>query len=87
MTTLIRPIVNLNGSSVADLVDPRREAMDHLMDAIEALKRAAPNGRDYPGDWDRCAEDRAAHYARIGAIKAIREAVYAEAIHIKAQEA
>ncbi len=87
MTTLISPIVNINGSSVADLVDPRLQAMDHLMDAIEALKQAAPNGRDYPGEYDRCAEDRAAHYIRIGAIKAIRETIYAEAIHIKAQQA
>lgn len=87
MTSLIRPIVNINGSSVADLVDPRLRAMDLLMDAIEALKEAAPNGRDYPGDYDRCAEDRAAHYARIGAIKAIRETIYAEAIHIKGQQA
>jgi hypothetical protein len=87
MTTLIRPVLNINGGSVDDLVAPRLRAMDHLMDAIEALKQAAPNGRDYPGEYDRCAEDRAAHYARLSAINAIRDAIYAEAIHIKAQGA
>ena len=42
---MIRPTLNINGSSAFDLIDPRRAAMDHLMDAIEALKQVTPHGR------------------------------------------
>ena len=84
---MISPIININGTSADDLIQPRREAMDHLMNAIEALRQTTPNGRDYPGDYDRCTDDREAHFIRIEAIKAIREAIYAEAIAIKGQAA
>ena len=60
--------------------------MDHLMDAIEALSQAVPNGRDYPGNSTACLADREEHYDRIKAIKALREAIYAEAIAIKEQD-
>ncbi len=82
---MIRPVVNINGSSADDLINPRLQAMDHLMDAIEALSQAVPNGRDYLGNNTACIADREEHYDRIKAIKAIREAVYAEALAIKGQ--
>lgn len=80
---MIKPNINLNGSSADDLIRPRREAMDHLNDAIEALARVAPHGRDYPGDYDRCIADRETHFARLEAIKALSEAICAEAIAIQ----
>lgn len=82
---MITPQLNINGSSADDLIAPRLQAMDHLMDAIEALSQAVPNGRDYPGNTTACLADREEHYDRIKAIKAIREAIYAEAIAIKEQ--
>lgn len=82
---MITPQININGSSADDLINPRLQAMDHLMDAIEALSQAVPNGRDYPGNTTACLADREEHYDRIKAIKAIREAIYAEAIAIKSQ--
>mgnify|MGYP000137249800 CR=1 FL=1 len=82
---MISPTLNINGSSADDLINPRLQAMDHLMDAIEALSQAVPNGRDYPGNTTACLADREEHYDRIRAIKAIREAIYAEAIAIKSQ--
>ena len=84
---MISPIININGTSADDLIAPRREAMDHLMDAMEALRQVAPNGRDYPGDYDRCTADRETHFIRLEAIKGIREAIYAEAIAINGQAA
>ena len=84
---MITPKLNINGSSASDLIEPRRQAMDHLMDAIEALRQAAPNGRDYPGDYDGCAADRDRHFARLERIKAIREELMTEALHIMQQEA
>ena len=83
---MITPQLNINGSSADDLIKPRRDAMDHLMDAIEALSQAVPNGRDYPGNSTACLADREAHYDRIRAIKAMREEIYAEALAIMAQD-
>jgi len=84
-TALINPTINLNGSDRAYLVEQRRAAMDHLQDAIEALARVTPHGRDYPADYDRCLDDREAHFTRIQAIKSLREAIYAEAVAIQQQ--
>jgi len=84
---MITPLLNINGSSADVLINPRLAAMDHLMDAIEALSQAVPNGRDYPGNSTACLADREEHYDRIKAIKALREAIYAEAIAIKEQQA
>jgi hypothetical protein len=68
---MITPQLNINGSSAADLIDPRLKAMANLDLAIEALSQAVPNGRDYPGN---------------AALSAIREEIYAEAIAIKQQQ-
>ena len=84
-TALISPTINLNGSDRDYLVAERRAAMDHLQDAIEALARVTPHGRDYPTDYDRCLDDRQTHFARIQAIKSLREAIYSEAIAIQQQ--
>jgi hypothetical protein len=83
---MIRPILNINGSDALELIDARRDAMDALMDAIEALKRATPNGRDYPGDYDRCIADRELHFDRLAALHTLREELLDEALHIQQQE-
>lgn len=83
---MIRPTLNINGTSALDLIDQRRHAMDALMDAIEALKQVAPNGRDYPGEYDRCADDRATHFDRLSALHTLREELLDEALHIQQQE-
>ena len=44
-----------------------------------------PNGRDYPGDNDRCVADRQAHYDRLAALQAIAAEIVAEAVGIKEQ--
>ena len=83
---MIRPTLNINGSSAADLIDPRRAAMDHLMDAIEALKQVTPNGRDYPSDRERFIADRNTHFDRLFALRVLREELLDEALHIQQQE-
>ena len=83
---MIRPTLNPNGSNAFDLIDPRRDAMDYLMDAIEALKRATPNGRDYIGDNDRCTADRVTHFDRLAALHTLREELLDEALHVQRQE-
>lgn len=83
---MITPKLNINGSSAADLIDPRLKAMANLDLAIEALSQAVPNGRDYPGNAVACTADREEHYDRTAALSAIREEIYAEAIAIKSQQ-
>jgi hypothetical protein len=82
---MIQPTININGTSADDLINPRRRAMDHLNDAIEALKPVTPNGRDYPGDTERCLRDRDEHFARLRTLKEIYEQIYAEAVAISKQ--
>lgn len=82
---MITPQINPNGSSKGDLIDPRREAMDHLMDAIEALKQATPHMRDYPGNSTAWTADHEEHYDRIAKLRALREEIYAEAVRIQEQ--
>jgi len=82
---MIRPTLNLNGSSAADLVNPRRDAMDHLMDAIEALKLVTPNGRDYICDRERLIADRDTHFDRLAALAVLRAELLEEALHVQQQ--
>jgi len=81
----IAPRLNINGSSADDLIEPRIAAMSALRDAIEALRRATPNGRDYPANNDDCIADRQEHYARLSQLNAIREEICNEVIAIKHQ--
>jgi hypothetical protein len=82
---MIRPTLNINGSSADDLIQPRIAAYDALQAAIKALQQVTPNGRDYPGDNDRCVADRQAHYDRLAALQAIATEIVAEAVLIKEQ--
>jgi hypothetical protein len=83
---MIRPILNINGSSAFDLIDQRRNAMDALLEAIDALKQLTPNGRDYPGQYDRCINDRETHFERLAALHTLREELLDEALYIQQQE-
>jgi hypothetical protein len=78
----IAPTLNINGTSAADLIDPRRAAFDALRDVIVILSVVAPHGRDYPGEADRCAADRSAHFDRLLTLNTLREQIYAEAVAI-----
>jgi hypothetical protein len=82
---MITPTLNINGSSLTDLTHPRIAAYDALQAAIKALQQVTPNGRDYPGDNDKCVADREAHYARLRQINQIMAEIIAEAVNIKEQ--
>ncbi len=45
--TLAIPTIHSNGSGRADLIDGYMVAIDALADAILAVQRTGPNGRDY----------------------------------------
>ncbi len=82
---MIRPTLNLNGTDAFDLIYPRRDAMDALRDAIEALKLVTPNGRDYICDRDRLIADRNTHFDRIAALHTLRNELLDEALHVQQQ--
>jgi hypothetical protein len=76
---MITPKLNINGSSAADLINPRIKAVDHLMDAIAALSEAAPHSRDYPSGYTAFIADIGKYYDRITAISLICKDIQAEA--------
>ena len=80
---MIRPIVNINGTSRTDLIDPRLKAYRLIEDAVKALREVTPNGRDYPGDNDRCIEQREYHYSRLRVLNNIADELMLEAMFIK----
>lgn len=83
---MIRPTLNINGSSAFDLIDPRRNAMALINDVIETLKQVTPNGRDYLGDNDRLTADRTIHFDRLAALHTLREELVDEALYVHQQE-
>jgi hypothetical protein len=46
--TLLAPIVNLNGSSRADLFEQYRAVLHAAYDLRKAMTSCVPHGRDYP---------------------------------------
>ena len=46
--SLLAPIVNLNGSSRADLLEQYRAVAHAAHDLREAMSACTPHGRDYP---------------------------------------
>ena len=82
---MITPILNINGSSPKDLIEPRMEARRAIQTAIEALLQATPNGRDYPGNNEQCRGDRSLHYNRIEALSRIGHELMQEALAIQEQ--
>ena len=82
---MITPILNITGSSAKDLIEPRMEARDFIRLAIEAMLKATPNGRDYPGDNMACVSDRITHYNRIEALSRIGHELMQEALAITEQ--
>ena len=80
---MILPIINNNGTSREEHIELRKEAIRALNAAIERLRALTPNGRDYPGETDRCVSHREMHYARIATIETVSEELLAEAVAIK----
>ena len=82
-THLTFPSINLNGSSPDTLVDDLRTACVAMMDAIEAVARTVPNGRDYqtlgPDAFPAAQHE---HAERMASLHAIQKDLEAIAIHI-----
>ena len=82
---MIRPILNINGTSGEELIQTRRKAIEALDAAMKALQEMTPNGRDYPGQQERCRADRELHYSRFAQLDAMRNRILDEAVEIMRQ--
>jgi hypothetical protein len=58
MSDPVFPSVNLNGTSRAALIEQNFAALQALRATVEAIRRGAPHGRDYP-DYATYAKARA----------------------------
>ena len=78
MTNIIAPIVHMNGTSRAELELQLQNAYMSLHNAYDAMKRAAPNGRDYypvPGLMERAVEQ---HMRRLREVGDVMDEIEAE---------
>ena len=80
---MIKPTININGSSKEDLMRARIDAIDALESVIKTLKLVTPNGRDYPSDLTQCIADRDKHYARLNQLRYIQSELLEEALYIQ----
>jgi hypothetical protein len=70
------PTVHLNGTAQEDLVEQLCNAGNELSKAIDAMRLAAPNGRDYyPQGPDALAKAVAEHKHRMERVDAVRQEV------------
>ena len=83
---MITPLLNINGSSYRDLVEPRQKAWKLLDDAVEQLCSMTPNGRDYPDNQTACIADREENYERIAMLRKLADTLLKEALAIHEQQ-
>jgi hypothetical protein len=80
---MIQPIININGTSRDEHIALRRAALNAIRNAIDAVRSLAPNGRDYPGQPERCEADRKAHFNRLAALHELKQEIMNEALAIQ----
>lgn len=75
---IITPIIHLNGTSKAMLIEELSRAYDAIQSAFYAMGRAAPNGRDYypePGRMEKALEQ---HTRRMKTLSALMDEIETE---------
>lgn len=87
MTDLLSiPVVNINGTSRAELIELRKNTRNALKEALNCLALMRPHGRDYQTvsheQYTRAVE---IHKLRETTVKAIADEIYAEAIELSRQ--
>jgi hypothetical protein len=83
MTELMKPIVNLNGTSRDDLIEQRMLAREAIRQAMEALQQTEPNGRDYIGHKEAYERDLAIYRQRLAMLDKLYNELELEAIAIQ----
>lgn len=83
--SIMKPVVNLNGTSAEELIRQNVEFLDALAEAEQAAQRTAPHARDYPGDTNSFLEATKVHASRVERIAKLREEVMEETLKIQEQ--
>lgn len=82
---LMRPIINLNGTSSEALIDARLEARTACLALMSALGGTLPNGRDYIGHPDAYKRDLAIYSARFAALDKLLNDLGDEALELQSR--
>lgn len=82
MSNLMKPILNLNGTSAQALVNARIDARAACQALMKALGETAPNGRDYIGNPDAYKRDLEIYRARFAGIDTLFNTLGDEALAI-----
>lgn len=85
--TIMRPFVNINGTERVALVQQRKDALDAILRAMEALEKSIPHGRDYIGNPARYDHDRGVYRRRFAALDELYNDLMDEALQIQQGEA
>jgi hypothetical protein len=80
---LMRPIINLNGTSREALIDARLEARTACLALMSALGGTRPNGRDYIGHPHAFNRDIAIYADRLLALDKLHNDLGDEALAIQ----
>ena len=83
---LMKPIINLNGTTVSALVDARIGAREACLKLMEALFATAPHGRDYVGNSAAYNRDLAIYRARFAVLDGLYNVLVEEALAIQGME-
>ena len=79
MSTAQKPLVHLNGTAKQSLLEGYCDAATKLREALEALKTAAPNARDYypigPDAFTDASREQGERYQKIRDVLADMEAL------------
>lgn len=82
---MLMPSIHLNGSAPRQLIEDNLDAAHHVREALAALARAAPNGRDYyPQGEGAYRQARAEHDARADKLRSILTDLDALSEHVSA---
>ena len=80
---MMKPILNLNGTSADALIEVRIDAREAVFALIAALGSVAPNGRDYIGNPDAFKRDQEIHAERIRFLDRLQNELLDEATAIQ----
>jgi hypothetical protein len=83
MTEIMKPIVNINGTSRTELIEQRIDARRAVTALMETLQHMVPNGRDYIGNQEAFDRDRAIYRERFAALDALYNTLLDEALNIQ----
>ena len=85
MPEIITPIIHMNGSGKRALIDQLCTAYRAVQDAMDALRQASPNGRDFYPEPGRLQKAEAQYRARQEHLQVVIASLEAEAEAIQTQ--